>query len=392
MVMPENNKPVIGMVLTGGGARAAYQAGVIRYISELYAGSPNPISIYTGSSAGAINVGACAAGAGRHDLASKKLWDVWVNLKHDKIFQADMPSLAWTGARLLFDLIFGGNITRPTTRFLLNTKPLRRLLQEEIVFSAIRLNLKKGLLKGVAVSATNYLTGTNITFYDTKSADESWVRSQRVARPAHITIDHLMASAAIPVFFPPVQLDDSYYGDGSVRLTSPLSAAIHIGAEKIIAIGIRHRLADRSLLEINRRPMRRVYMADIAGLLMHSVFSDSLESDIERLERVNRSLMRMPVEMRREHPDRLRPIDLLAINPSVDLGELATGQFKNFPPFLKYLLRGIGVSPDRGGELISYLSYDNSYTSKLLELGYGDARKMKDKIELFIDSGNPPPS
>ena len=390
--MPEDNKPVIGMVLTGGGARAAYQAGVIRYVSELYADSPNPISIYTGSSAGAINVVACAAGANRHDLASKKLWDVWVNLRHDKIFDADMPSLAWIGGRLLFDLVFGGNITRPTTRYLLNTKPLKKLLQEEIVFSAIRLNLKKGVLKGVAVSATNYLTGTNITFYDAKTTDDSWVRSQRVARPAHITIDHLMASAAIPVFFPPVQLDGSYYGDGSVRLTSPLSAAIHLGANKIIAIGIRHRLTDRSLLEINRHPMRRVYMADIAGLLMNSVFSDSLESDIERLERVNRSLQRIPMEIRHQHPDRLRHIDLLTITPSVDLGELAAGQFNTFPPFLKYLLRGIGVSPDRGGELISYLSYDSSYTAKLLELGYEDARKIKGKIESFIDGGNPPPS
>ncbi len=383
--MPEDIKPVVGMVLTGGGARAAYQAGVIRYISELYAGSPNPVSIFSGSSAGAINVVACAAGAGRHDIASKKLWDVWLNLHHDKIFEADMPSLALTGGRLLFDLIFGGNIARPTTRYLLNTKPLHKLLQEEIVFSAIRLNLKKGHLKGVAISATNYLTGTNITFYDAKSTDENWVRSQRVARPAHITIDHLMASAAIPVFFPPVQVDGSYYGDGSVRLTSPLSAAIHIGAEKIIAIGIRHQLTDRSLLEINRRPMRRVYMADIAGLLMNSVFADSLESDIERCERVNRSLKRMSEEMRRQNPDRLRHIDMLTINPSVDLGELAAGQFDKFPPFLKYLLRGIGVRPDRGGELISYLSYDSSYTAKLLELGYEDARKIKGKIESFIE-------
>lgn len=390
--MPEDNKPVIGMVLTGGGARAAYQAGVIRYISELYTGSPNPVSIFSGSSAGAINVVACAAGAGRHDIASKKLWDVWVNLRHDKIFEADMASLAWTGSRLLFDLIFGGNITRPTTRYLLNTKPLQKLLQEEIVFSAIRLNLKKGVLKGVAISATNYLTGTNITFYDAKSTDDNWVRSQRVARPAHITIDHLMASAAIPVFFPPVQLDGSYYGDGSVRLTSPLSAAIHIGASKIIAIGIRHQLADRSLLETNRRSMRRVYMADIAGLLMNSVFADSLESDIERCERVNRSLLRMSDEMRRQNPDRLRHIDMLTINPSVDLGELAAGQFEKFPPFLKYLLRGIGVRPDRGGELISYLSYDSSYTAKLLELGYEDAKKMKAKIEMFIERDKPLPS
>ena len=335
---------------------------------------------------------ACAAGASRHDLASKKLWDVWANLRHDKIFESDMPSLSWIGGRLLFDLIFGGNITRPTTRFLLNTKPLKKLLQEEIVFSAIRLNLKKGSLKGVAVSATNYLTGTNITFYDTKSTDESWVRSQRVARPAHITIDHLMASAAIPIFFPPVHLDGSYYGDGSVRLTSPLSAAIHIGADKIIAVGIRHQLPDSSLLEINRRSMRRVYMADIAGLLMNSIFADSLESDIERLERVNRSLMRMPVEMRREHPDRLRHIDLLTITPSVDLSDLAAGQFDNFPPFLKYLMRGIGVSPDRGGELISYLSYDSSYTMQLLELGYADARKMKDKIKSFIEMDRTLPS
>ncbi len=386
------NKPAIGMVLTGGGARAAYQAGVIRYISELYAESPNPVSIFCGASAGAINVVACAAGTNRHNIAAQKLWAVWENLRHDKIFQSDMPSLAWTGVRLLYDLVFGGNITRPSTRFLLDTKPLKKLLHEEIVFSAIRLNLKKGLLKGVAVSATNYLTGTNITFYDAKGTDDNWVRSQRIARPAHITIDHLMASAAIPIFFPPVQIDDSYYGDGSVRLTSPLSAAIHIGAEKIIAIGIRHQLTDRNLLEINRRGMHRVYMADIAGLLMNSVFSDSLESDIERCERVNRSLMRMSDEVRRQNPDRLRHIELLNINPSVDLGELAEGQFANFPPFLKYLLRGIGVSPGRGSELISYLSYDRSYTSKLLELGYEDARKMKGKIESFIEKGNPPRS
>ncbi len=383
--MPDENRPVIGLVLTGGGARAAYQAGVLRYISELYSSRQCPYSVFSGVSAGAINVVGLAAGARNHAQTAKKLWTLWKNLRHDMVYKSDARSLLSIGVRFLMDLSMGGKVAPPTSNFLLDTTPLRALLQKELIFNSLRMNIGNGIVKGVTLSATNYLTGTNITFYDTSQDAQDWVRSQRISKSTNLTIDHLMASTAIPIFFPPVMLGSSYYGDGSVRLTSPISPAIHLGSDRILAIGIRHKLPAESILEMNRGRMDRIVMADIAGLLLNSIFMDSLGSDIERLERINRSISRMDEQARKTHPDKLRPLRLLSISPSQDLGAMAAGQFDNFPKLLQHLLRGIGATGENGSELFSYLAFDGSYTTRLLELGYKDAQSRHDEIVSFFE-------
>jgi len=383
--MPDEGKPIVGLVLTGGGARASYQAGALKYIAGLYP-DKCPYTVFTGVSAGGINVVSLAAGARFHAQTADKLWTLWSGLRHDMIFKADARSLLSIAARFLLDLSLGGNLFPAKSNFLLDAAPLRELLDREIYFSALRLNIRSGLVRGVALSATNYLTGTNITFYDTWDKAQDWVRSQRVSKCTHLTLDHLMATTAIPVFFPPVMLDGSYFGDGSVRLTSPLSAAIHLGADRILAIGIRHPLRTQNLLEMNRMKMDKIVMADIAGLLMNSIFMDSLDSDIERLERINRSLSKMAEDARKTHPDQLRPLRLLSINPSDDLGAMAEEQFDRFPPLLQHMLKGIGATRESGSELLSYLAFDGSYTTRLLELGYKDAKSQHDKIREFFET------
>lgn len=383
--MPSDRKPVIGLVLSGGGARASYQAGVIKYIADHFSGDGMPYHVLSGVSAGAINIAAIAAGAKDHKRSAERLWDIWRNLRHNLVFRSDAYSIIANGLRFLFDLSFGSPLKRGRTKYLLDTEPLRHLLQKEIAFAAIRLNIKKGLLKGVSLNATNYQSGTNITFFDTPHTLPNWTRSHRISMKASITIDHVMASTSIPFFFPPVLLEGSYYGDGSVRLTSPLSPAIHLGAEKIIAVGIRSRLPAERLVEANRKRMRSISMAEVAGLVLNSIFSDSLDSDIERMERINRSLSAMTPEARAAHPDRLRPIGLLAISPSTDLAQLAWDQFDRFPALLRHMLKGLGASRESGSELFSNLSFDGSYTTRVLELGYEDARAKHDRLREFFE-------
>jgi NTE family protein len=380
-----DKKPVVGLVLSGGGARAAYQAGALRYVADYFASDGMPYQLLSGVSAGAINIAALAAGAKDHKLSAERLWDVWRNLRHEKIFRTDAYSIITNGLRFMFDLSFGSPLKRGRTKFLLDTEPLRKLLQKEVAFAAMRLNIKKGLLKGVSLSATNYQSGTNITFFDTAGSLPPWVRSHRLSMNAAITIDHVMASASIPVFFPPVFLDGSFFGDGSVRQASPLSPAIHMGADKIIAIGIRNPLSSEQLVELNRKRMRSVSMADMMGLVLNSIFSDSLDSDVERVERINRSISLMSPEQRATSPDRLRHIDLLAINPSQDLSRLAFDQFDRFPAILRHMLKGLGASRESGSELFSNLSFDGSFTTRVLDLGYEDARAKHDQLREFFE-------
>lgn len=381
--MPETGT-VTGLVLSGGGARASYQAGVVKYVADHFSDHVSPYQVMTGVSAGAINVVALAAGAKDHKNAAGRLWNIWRGIDHSLVFKSDTVSVIANALRFIFNLSLGSPLKRRQSNFLLDTAPLRRLLQKEILFSALRLNIKKGLLKGVAINATNYQSGTNFTFYDALGEPQNWVRSHRISTRTAITIDHVLASTAIPVFFPPVLLGESYFGDGSVRLTSPISPAIHLGAQKILAVGIRCKWPPDMLQELNRKRVRSISMADVAGLLLNSIFADSLDADIERLERINRSLAAMGPEARQAHPDRLRPITLLSINPSVELSGLASDQFDRFPKILRHLLKGIGATRETGSELFSYLSFHHSYTSRVLDLGYEDARAKHDQLREFF--------
>ena len=371
----------LGLVLTGGGARAAYQVGALRALVELFGNGPLPFPVVCGVSAGAINGSSLAAGADDFPAAVKHLTDTWLSLTPEHVYRTDALSLVSIGSGWFRGLTAGG--TQPPRRYnhLLDTAPLRELLGREIRFDAIRENVERGLVRGVAVSATNYETGTSVTFFDGAASLNPWARSRRMGVRTPITLDQVMASASIPIFFPPVQVGGSWYGDGGVRLTAPMSPALHLGADRVLVIGIRHPRTAEETLEINAAAQRDdLPLSQILGVLMNAVFLDSLEPDIERVERVTEMLDRI----QRPADSHLRPVHILLLQPSQDLASLAADQVMRFPRTLRFLLKGLGVSQNGGADLLSYLAFEQQYIERLVTLGYEDTRARFDEIREFV--------
>jgi NTE family protein len=254
----------------------------------------------------------------------------------------------------------------------------------------MRRHLRAGRLRGVAVSATNYHTGSGVTFFEGAQDIEPWTRSTRIGERARITVDHVMASAAIPVFFPPVALGGSFYGDGCVRMNYPMSPAIHLGAERILAVSVRHLRPPSETAEREvRAKTDRIPLSEIIGVLLNSVFLDSLDSDLERMERMNRTLALVPHEKLSRSDLDVRPIPSLLLRPSQDLGRLAADEYGRFPGMLRYLLKGIGASGQAGEDLLSYLAFEPIYIQRVMELGFADTIARRDEIEAFF-YGAPP--
>jgi NTE family protein len=376
----------VGLVLGGGGARAAYQVGAIGALAEILDTRASPFRVLAGLSAGAINC--IAVGVGADDLpdAADRLTQVWMSLTPESVYRTDFPKLASLGLRWMKDLGTGAAFGRSRATHLLDTEPLRELLTRTLDVARLSTHFQSGLLRGVAISATNYLTGSTVSFFDGAPALKPWIRQGRVAVRERLGIEHVMASAAIPLFFPPVLLDGKFYGDGGVRMTTPTSPAIHLGAEKILAIGIHHHRPAGDTIELNRDTRAEsVSISEIAGVLLNAVFLDSLDNDIERLERINRTLGFVAESDRQKLPDKLRRIPCLSLRPSQDLGRLAAGQYEKFPSMLRHLLRGIGVSGDAGWDLMSYLAFQPEYIGFLIALGRADTLARRREIEAFFE-------
>ena len=371
----------MGLVLTGGGARAAYQVGAIKALAQILSEVDRPFPVITGSSAGAINGAVLASGADDFAAASRRLEELWLALAPESVYRTDVPSLAGLGIRWMG--MAGGGGSR-LANHLLDTAPLRALLEREVPVERVPGHVQSGALTAFALTATNYLTGTAVSFFDGAPQLDSWVRSTRLGRRTPLRIDHVMASSAIPIFFPPVELEGVVFGDGCVRLTTPLSPAIHLGADRVIAISLRYQRSGEETAELNTLTSPgTLTLAEIAGVLLNSVFLDSVESDIERLERINRTLSLIPPARLTATPAALRRIPALLLCPSQDLGELATGLSPKFPGFLRYLLRGLGAKGARGSDLLSYLAFQRGYVEKLVDLGYRDTLGRTDEIESF---------
>ncbi|MFO1428912.1 MAG: patatin-like phospholipase family protein [Candidatus Competibacteraceae bacterium] len=379
----------IGLVLTGGGARAGYQAGVLKGIAEIVGPKADkvwPFQILVGTSAGAINSAFLAStSSGSFTEATTALDRLWSALTAEKVVRSDVLTLTALGLRWLRDLSLGGLLGNSRSTHLLDASPLWEFLSQQIDFTALKANLQKGALHGLAISATNYLTGSTVIFFDGAPAIEPWVRSSRVGIRTEIALKHVLASAAIPVFFQPVKLNGAYYGDGCVRLTTPLSPAMHLGADRVLAIGIRHRRPDKLTLRlIQSGEMPAISLVDIAGVMLNAAFLDALDTDIERMQRINKTIAALRLAGK-EHPDKLREVPLLVLSPSQDLGTLASEQFNRFSNMLRYLLKGIGASTEKGWDLLSYLAFDEAYTGRLLELGYQDALAQREVIQRFLE-------
>ena len=382
----------IGLVLSGGGARAAYQAGALKAISEILSESspvpaPSPFHSIAGISAGAIN--AAFMGCNAHDFqhATAQAWKLWSELRSERILDTSPFFLTRLAFRWMRDLSFGGIVKRPRSNHLLGTGPLEKLMSSILDFEALARNLRDGTLKGMAISATHYGNGSSVTFFDGDAGILPWARNSRIGIRRKIGLEHVLASASIPILFEPVPLEGAFYGDGSVRLRAPLSPAIHMGSDKILTIGIRYERPDSAALDRHEHSkMKSVSLVEIAGVMMNGAFMDGLESDIERLQRVNRTVSLIPKEKWEGLDAPLREVPILVIKPSQDLGQLAADQFDKFPILIRHLLKGIGASREKGADLLSYLAFDASYTKLLLELGHADTMKRREEIIQFFQT------
>ncbi|MBK9362115.1 MAG: patatin-like phospholipase family protein [Rubrivivax sp.] len=398
--------PLTGLVLSGGGARAAYQVGVLRAIARLRRETlgprsrlRSPFGIIVGTSAGAINAAALACHADRFEGSVEVLAKVWQNFTADQVYRADSLGVIRSGAQWLTMLSLGWLIARwrkARPRSLLDNEPLSRLLARMVPLERLPMMFEQRQLLALAVTASSYTSGEHVTFYDTGVPVEPWSRSQRIAVRSRIAHDHLLASSAIPFVFPAAQLGPAdgaaWYGDGSMRQTAPLSPAIHLGAQRLLIIGAgrMHEPAGRQLPTTGYPSL-----AQIAGHAMANIFLDALAVDIERMQRINRTLALLPDHVRQDTP--LRPLESLVIAPSQRLDDVAARHLGSLPAPVRTLLRGVGVgssaSDARGGSaLASYLLFEAPYTQELMALGEADVQARRDEVlQFFAWDRQPPP-
>ena len=375
-----NGAGPLGIVMGGGGARAAYQVGTLRYIARRF---PNlRIPIVTGVSAGAINAALLASHHGSFQQAIEELSGLWQKLRVEDVFKVDTPSLAWTGVRWAFQLFSGGVGGAMRVKGLVNTSPLRDYLSEALhavdgELTGVQYNLAKGRLQAVALSSSSYTTGQSMTWIQGCDLRE-WERPQRRSRKTVLTVDHVMASSALPLFFPAQEIEGAWYGDGGIRLAAPLSPALHLGAGRILAISTRY---DRDQSEADRPDVRGYPPpAQVVGAIMNSVFLDLLDQDALRLERLNRLIERLPEDER----DDLRLIKLLILRPSADLGRLANEFEPQLPKTFRFLTRGLGTKQTESPDFLSLLLFQPDYLSRLIEIGESDAEAQSEEIDAFI--------
>ena len=382
-----------GLILMGGGARAAYQVGVLEGVARIlesqgWPASRNPFPVVCGTSAGAINAAAIAAHSDDWLGAIDRLTSVWHDFSADQVYRVDARGSLGNAAHWIGALLFGWMI-RSRPRSLFDNSPLADLLGRMIDLRRLQRCLDDGHLKALAITASSYTSGQHVTYYETRDAVTPWYRTQRLSSPTRIEIDHLLASSAIPFAFPamPLHLDGrhEYFGDGSMRQTAPISPAIHLGADRILVIGAGQLQRGTARAEHTGSQYLYPSLAQVAGHAMASIFLDGLASDIERLTRVNRTV-NMLADEHRQRSD-LRNIDLLVIAPSQRLDTLATEHVQDLPRNIRMVLRMLGATDKRGAGLSSYLLFEKSYTRRLLALGREDAQAHRDDVLRFFDQG-----
>jgi NTE family protein len=389
---------MLGLVLTAGGARGAYQAGVLRRLGEIRGlrEAPLPFSIIAGASAGAINGSLLAAHGTRFQDATAEIARIWSGLQVEQVVRTDVRSLAYGAAGLVRDFVVGGFLGRTVSTSFFDTSPLHTLFGRIFPPQGIAKTIEEGHLYAIAVSATSYHSGRSITFVQGRSGHPVWVKSRRLVLPVTLRTEHILASAAIPLVFPPVRIvsesGELWFGDGGLRLVAPFSPAIRLGATRVFAVGIRSSRAADALARDERGdsgtpgleapPVACPPLAQICGVFMNAIFLDHLDADLDHLRRMNDLIAaHARVDDVREP---MRVVTPLVVSPSEDLAMVAQRFAHRMPRLMRYVLDGLGTPDAQSADLMSYLLFDRAYTRALIDIGYRDADARIDEIEEFL--------
>ena len=373
-----------GLVLTGGGARAAYQVGVLKGIAAILPRAVyNPFPIICGTSAGAINALSIAGRAGPFRLRTSKLESIWHNLRASDVYRTNALAVATNVFHIAVSLLHSGyGIGRPIS--LLDNTPLREMLENYVKFDYLETAIGNGELEAIAISAMSYASGQSVTFFQGQQNIHPWNRARRRGEKTELTIDHLMASTAIPSLFPAVQLQGGYFGDGAVRQLKPISPALHMGAEQLLIIGV----SDNATLA-NKAPQleHSPSIAQIMGHMFNSAFIDAVESDLETLRSINRLASVIPQSLKDNNGiTDLNAVEVLSISPSQSIDQIAEEHIHELPRSLKLFLKLIGATAQGGGtSAASYLLFEPGFSRKLIALGLSDALVQEDAIRSFFD-------
>jgi len=370
------------LILPGAGARGAYQVGVLKAIAELLPrNASNPFGVLCGSSAGAINAAVLASRAANFRRAVVALDQVWGAFETNQVFRADNWTLFKSSLHWFAALVLGG-LGRYNPRGLLDNSPLRELLEQSVPFARIAQSIDRGLLDALAVTTCAYSSARSVTFVQGVPSTKPWARVKRIGRPATIGPDHLMASAAVPFVFPPVRIGGEFYGDGSIGHQTPLSPAIHLGADRLLVVGVRDEYEEAEPLA--DRAASAPSLAHLAGHMLDTLFMDGLYTDLERATRLNAILEHVDLGHLGPPLANLRPLKTLIIVPKEDLREVAARHVGELPRGLRLLLRGLGALNRQGMQFVSYLLFESGFTRELIAMGHADAMSMKPQLQAFL--------